>query len=105
MVNRDLTDMREKYESGTLDTSSASPDPFVQFDDWFKEYLKLDEQDANAMTVSTCGKNSRPSSRTVLLKSYDDNGFVFFSNYGSKKGISLEENPYASLLFFLETAP
>lgn len=100
MVNRDLTDMREKYESGTLDTSSASPDPFMQFDSWFKEYLALDEPDANAMALSTCGKDCRPSSRTVLLKSYDDNGFVFFSNYGSKKGTALDENPYASLLFF-----
>jgi len=100
MVNRDLTNMREKYESGGLDISNVSASPFEQFDAWFKEYLDLNEPDANAMALSTCGKDGRPSSRTLLLKSYDDAGFVFFSNYGSKKGAALEENPYASILFF-----
>ncbi|HLT24766.1 MAG TPA: pyridoxamine 5'-phosphate oxidase [Ignavibacteria bacterium] len=101
MVNRDLTDIRGNYVSEGLDISSASPDPFVQFDEWFKEYLEIEHQDPNAMTLSTCNKDGRPTSRTVLLKSYDNEGFVFFTNYSSKKGKALEENPNASLLFFM----
>jgi pyridoxamine-phosphate oxidase len=100
MVKRDLTHMRESYVSEGLERSDVSESPFLQFDNWFKEYLSLNEQDANAMTLSTCDGGGRPSSRTVLLKSFDNNGFVFFTNYGSKKGKALAENPFASLLFF-----
>lgn len=101
MVNRDLTDIRGNYVSEGIDVSSVSPDPFVQFDEWFKEYLEIEHQDPNAMTVATCGKDMRPASRTVLLKSYNDKGFIFFTNYASSKGKALEENPFASLLFFM----
>ena len=100
MVNRDLKDMRFDYESGELDEKNVSPEPFTQFDTWFKEFLKQDRPDANAMVLSTCGENNRPGARIVLLKEFDNSGFVFFTNYSSRKGRDLLKNPYASLLFY-----
>lgn len=100
MVNRDLSNIREDYDEEGMDIKDVSPDPVKQFDDWFKEYLDPAKPDTNAMVLSTSGKDGRPSSRVVLLKSFDNNGFVFFTNYDSEKGKELEQNPYASLLFF-----
>ena len=92
--------LRREYTSGKFDESTADADPFRQFKIWFKDAKHAEFLDPNAMALSTADKNGRPSSRYVLLKSYDEKGFVFFTNYESRKAGDMEENPYASLLFF-----
>lgn len=89
-------------KSSELLESDVSSDPFEQFKIWFNEAAKIDpsEVHANAMSLATCSKEGRPSVRTVLLKDFDKRGFVFFTNYSSRKGNELRENPFASLLFY-----
>ena len=78
--------------------------PFEQFMDWFKEAEKHEKGiEINAMNLSTCSKDGRPTSRYVLLKELKDNKFVFFTNYESRKGKNLQENPFASCLFYWPT--
>lgn len=80
----------------------ADPNPIKQFATWYDEVLAagVSEQDAISMTLATATKDGRPSARVVLLKSFDDNGFVFYTNYQSLKGRELAENPQACLLFY-----
>ncbi len=85
----------------SLTEQSASADPFAQFGVWFDEAKNLPE--ANAMALSTCSTHGAPSSRMVLLKEWDARGFVFFTNYGSRKGLELEHNQHVALLFFWPT--
>jgi pyridoxamine 5'-phosphate oxidase len=92
--------LRREYDGLPLDESTVLPDPVSQFTVWFEEVLIKIKQDPNAMILSVCDNNSRPSSRTVLLKGFDENGFIFYTNYKSRKGLILEENPYVSLTFF-----
>lgn len=94
-----IHNMRREYVKGNFLEEQASDDPFLQFEAWFSEAIESKLLDENAMTLSTC-QNNRPSARIVLLKSYDHNGFVFFTNYGSQKSRELENNPYACLLFY-----
>lgn len=98
--NNDLKNMRLSYERDQLIESNISKDPFVQFTIWFDFVLKAEIFEPNAMTIATAAKNGIPSARVVLLKEYDETGFTFFSNYGSRKGKELSENPFASLLFW-----
>ncbi|MFD5200631.1 pyridoxamine 5'-phosphate oxidase [Streptomyces sp. NPDC058375] len=92
--------MREQYRSEDLLESDLSPDPMVQFARWFRQVAVGGAlHEPNAMVVSTASTEGRPSSRTVLLKQYDDRGFVFFTNYGSRKGRELAANRHVSLLF------
>lgn len=84
--------------SGLLEKDLAR-DPFRQFDKWFQEAQGAKVNEPNAMVVSTTTKDGRPSSRIALLKAVDGRGFVFFTNYESRKGRELAENPRASLLF------
>lgn len=100
MVNRDLSNIREDYDEEGMEVKQISDNPVKQFDSWFREFLDPEKPDTNAMVLSTCGNEMRPSSRVVLLKSFDDTGFIFFTNYDSEKGKELEQNPFASLLFF-----
>lgn len=96
-----LNALRRDYESPLkLDENSAKVHPFEQFKIWFEDAIKADFLDVNAMVISTADKQGRPSSRVVLLKNYSENGYVFFTNYDSKKGKDLIENPHASILFF-----
>lgn len=96
----DPADMREVYRTMELTVADLAPDPIEQFAHWFKETASNPAiHEPNAMVVSTADADGRPSSRTVLLKHYDQAGFVFFSNYGSRKGRELAANPYVSLLF------
>ncbi len=96
----DPADMREQYRTKELTPADLAPDPVQQFGAWFKETAASPAiHEPNAMVVSTATPDGRPSSRTVLLKHYDDAGFVFFTNYGSRKGTELAANPYVSLLF------
>jgi pyridoxamine 5'-phosphate oxidase len=96
----DLFDLRKEYRNGTLDESSVHENPVKQFEKWFEEACASKLNEPNAMVISTVGVDGRPSSRVVLLKSFDEKGFVFFTNYESRKGKELEQNPFASLLFF-----
>jgi pyridoxamine 5'-phosphate oxidase len=92
--------MREQYRSEDFSEKDLAADPMDQFARWFRQVAGGGAlHEPNAMVVSTADSRGRPSSRTVLLKHYDDRGFVFFTNYGSRKGRELAENPYVSLLF------
>lgn len=99
-MNRDFTleQLRENYKLHALLESEAAKNPMDQFDVWFKEALAAKLPEPNAMCLSTCGKDMQPHSRIVLLKGVD-NGFIFYSNYASNKGIALQENPKAALNF------
>ena len=92
-------DLRRDYSLAGLTEKDLARDPFRQFDKWFAEAEAAKLPDPNAMILSTSGRDGRPSARTVLLKGLDGRGFVFYSNYESRKGRELEANPRASLLF------
>ncbi|MDT0343186.1 pyridoxamine 5'-phosphate oxidase [Streptomyces litchfieldiae] len=91
--------MRARYRDAGLDEKDLAADPFEQFERWFAEAVAGGLHEPNAMVVATATPGGRPSSRTVLLKQFDRRGFVFFTNYGSRKGQEIEANPFASLLF------
>ncbi|MGP4113862.1 pyridoxamine 5'-phosphate oxidase [Streptomyces sp. 4N509B] len=82
-----------------MDEKDLAPDPFTQFEEWYKEAAASGLHEPNAMVLSSADTQGRPSSRTVLLKQVDPRGFVFFTNYGSRKGREIEANPHVSLLF------
>lgn len=98
--NNDLKNMRLNYERNQLTESNVDKNPFTQFKNWFDEVLKSDIIEPNAMTIATATKSGIPSVRVVLLKEFDQTGFTFFTNYNSRKGRELEENPFAALLFW-----
>jgi pyridoxamine 5'-phosphate oxidase len=100
MNKEELANLRREYSGQELTRASVDADPFVQFEKWLEEALLSEITDANAMTAATVDENCRPSSRVVLLKSFDDRGFVFFTNYESRKGRDLAANPRVSLNFF-----
>jgi pyridoxamine 5'-phosphate oxidase len=94
-----IASMRRDYEGLALNRADLNPDPFVQFEIWFEAARQAVELDPNAMCVSTVGADERPSSRMVLLKSFDKDGFVFFTNLESRKAREIGQNPNVSLLF------
>jgi pyridoxamine 5'-phosphate oxidase len=100
MDKHELADLRRDYEGRELTKTSVHQDPFEQFTSWLGEALNAEITDANAMTLSTAGADCRPTSRIVLLKGLDETGFVFFTNYESKKGRDIADNPNVSLSFF-----
>jgi pyridoxamine 5'-phosphate oxidase len=83
-----------------LQRSDLHPDPFIQFDRWFSEAYSAGFVEPAAMTLATADSNGRPSARMVLLRGFDSTGFRFFTNYHSRKAVELNENPYASLVFY-----
>lgn len=91
---------RMDYTSGSLDENEAADNPVDQFRFWFAEAGRVVDRDPNAMTLATVGPDGRPSARIVLLRGYGDDGFVFFTNYDSRKGEELAGNPHATMLFF-----
>ncbi|WP_394814812.1 pyridoxamine 5'-phosphate oxidase [Streptomyces millisiae] len=91
--------MRARYRDAGLDESDLAADPFEQFEHWFAQAVDSGLHEPNAMVLATADAAGRPSSRTVLLKRFDRRGFVFFTNYGSRKGRDIEANPLVSLLF------
>lgn len=99
-IGKDLADLRRDYRSQPLRRADLHPDPFVQFDRWFQEAARAQALDPNAMSIATVGTDGQPSSRTVLLKFYDERGFVFYTNLGSRKASEIEKNPRVALLFF-----
>lgn len=95
-----LNALRRDYGKQKFDEKTALDNPFEQFSIWFDEAINAGFLDVNAMTLATADKNGKPSARIVLLKDYNETGYVFFTNYESRKGQELAENPNASLLFF-----
>ena len=94
-----LADLRKDYALAGLVEKDLAKDPFRQFEKWFQEAEAAKITEPNAMTLATAGRDGRPSVRTVLLKGVDGRGFVFYSNYESRKGRELDANAHASLLF------
>jgi pyridoxamine 5'-phosphate oxidase len=94
-----LADLRKDYTLAGLSEKDLARDPFRQFEKWFQEAEAAKIAEPNAMTLCTASRDGRPSGRTLLLKFFDGRGFVFFSNYESRKGRDLHENPNAALLF------
>ncbi|WP_046778742.1 pyridoxamine 5'-phosphate oxidase [Streptomyces yangpuensis] len=91
--------MRKQYRSEIVHEESLAGEPMEQFARWFQQAADSHLFEPNAMVVSTATSDGRPSSRTVLLKQFDSRGFVFFTNYASRKGRELAENPQVALLF------
>jgi pyridoxamine 5'-phosphate oxidase len=96
----DIAALRKDYSAAELDESLIDKNPFKQFDIWFDQALKSAIYEANAMTLATADAHGKPSARIVLLKGFDERGFVFYTNYDSHKGQQLASNPQAALLFF-----
>jgi pyridoxamine 5'-phosphate oxidase len=98
---KDLSNYRKSYEKSELLESNIPINPLQLFNQWFQEADNFDKIDeANAMTIATIGLDGFPKSRVVLLKKYDENGFVFYTNYNSEKGKSIASNPNVCLSFF-----
>jgi len=95
-----ISDLRKDYSLRKLTKEEVNTDPVLQFEVWFTEAKASISGEPNAMILSTSNSHGRPSSRLVLLKGFSQDGFVFFTNYGSRKGHELETNPFAALLFF-----
>lgn len=95
----DLTQLRGKYTTKGLEINDLDSNPFKQFELWFNDAINAKLTEPNAMSLATVGKDMMPSIRTVLLKTFDEEGFVFFTNYKSKKAEQIEENPKAATLF------
>ena len=95
-----IADIRREYALARLDEKSVSHDPMVEFARWFAEAQDARVEEVNAMTLATASSDGAPSARIVLLKAFDASGFVFFTDYRSRKGEELEANPRAALVFF-----
>jgi pyridoxamine 5'-phosphate oxidase len=95
----DIASLRRNYARSTLDESHVDPDPVRQFERWFADALAADVLEPNAMTLATASSDGVPSARIVLLKGVDARGFVFFTDYRSRKSAELAENPLAALTF------
>lgn len=92
-------DLRQEYMRASLDEQDVTRDPISQFERWFGEAVKVQTPQVNAMTLATVSASGRPTARIVLLKDVDQRGFVFYTNYDSRKGRELAASPAASLLF------
>jgi pyridoxamine 5'-phosphate oxidase len=91
---------RYEHASRGLRRRDLDPDPIKQFSNWFTAAIEAGIRDVNAMSLATAGRDGRPSVRVVLLKGFDQDGFVFFTNYESEKGQQLEANSFAALAFY-----
>ncbi len=94
-----ISELRKEYTLSGLAEADLEPSPFEQFGKWFNEAIKANLPEPTAMTLATATKTGRPSARIVLLKQFDEKGFVFFSNYKSHKGKELSANPFAAIVF------
>jgi pyridoxamine 5'-phosphate oxidase len=96
----DLADLRRDYARESLSERDVAADPIAQFEKWFAQALGAGMIEPNAMTLATSTRDGHPSARIVLLKGVDAKGFVFFTDYRSRKGTELEANPHVSLCFW-----
>ncbi len=95
-----ISDLRKEYTRAGLLEAAAHSDPIEQFHRWFEEALAASLYEPNAMTLATATREGRPSARVVLLKGFDERGFVFYTNYEGRKARELEENPYCAVVFY-----
>ena len=100
MSNLSIADIRTDYKRAELTEADVDADPIVQFGRWFDDAIKAAVLEPNAMCLATATPDAYPSARIVLLKAVDERGFVFFTDYRSRKGKELADNPHASLCFF-----
>ena len=96
----DAASLRKEYTRAGLNEADVAPDPISQFHRWFEETLAANLHEPNAMIVATATRDGHPSARTVLLKGYDERGFVFYTNYEGRKAEEIEANPRCALLFY-----
>ncbi|NDJ22752.1 pyridoxamine 5'-phosphate oxidase [Nostoc sp. B(2019)] len=99
-MDKTIADLRKDYTLEGLSKTEIDPNPFIQFKKWFDQALAAQLPEPNAMTIATATPEGTPSARMVLLKDFDERGFVFFTNYNSHKGQELAENPQAALVFW-----
>ena len=100
MNSEDLLQLRKEYTLNTLSEEDVADTPIAQFDQWWNETEQSKIEERNAMTLATSDKDGMADARIVLLKAFDERGFVFFTNYNSSKSSQLDNNPKACLLFF-----
>ncbi|RMG72838.1 MAG: pyridoxamine 5'-phosphate oxidase [Bacteroidetes bacterium] len=98
-IRKEVAALRTEYLRGALDEQQVHPDPIQQFESWFQEAVKAEVPEPNAMSLATA-VNGRPTLRVVLLKGFDEQGFVFYTNYESRKGEEMAANPQVCLNFF-----
>jgi pyridoxamine 5'-phosphate oxidase len=94
-----IADLRRSYERAELNENASEADPMKQFEVWFQQALDAQLPEPNAMTLATVGEGGRPSTRVVLIKGFDERGLVWYTNYESRKGRELAQNPQAALQF------
>src|SRR4026209_1197620 len=99
-LNSNIAGIRKDYSRQSLSEESAEKDAIQQFTRWWEEALESQVEEINAMTLATCNLAGKPSARIVLLKNFSQEGFTFFTNYNSRKGMELMQNPSACLVFF-----
>lgn len=95
----DISSLRQEYTRSGITRAQLHPNPFKQFEQWFQQAFEAGLVEPNAMSLATVSQTSQPSIRTVLLKEYDERGFVFYTNYESTKAKEIEANPKVALLF------
>jgi pyridoxamine 5'-phosphate oxidase len=100
VLSEDLSHLDYSHDPKGLRRTDLNPDPIKQFSTWFRAAFEAGIRDVNAMSLATATPDARPFVRIVLLKGFDQNGFVFFTNYESQKGKQLEANPHAALAFY-----
>ncbi|MEM0940909.1 MAG: pyridoxamine 5'-phosphate oxidase [Bacteroidota bacterium] len=98
-MREDIASIRKEYTQASLDENSVSKDPMKQFEKWFQETLDVEITEPTAMSLATVNENGQPFQRTVLLKTYSSNGFVFYTNYSSRKAKHITDNAKVSVLF------
>ena len=95
-----ISRLRKEYTRAGLDESDAAPDPIEQFRGWFGDALAAELHEPNAMTLATATPEGRPSARVILIKGFDERGFIFYTNYEGRKAGELEANPHCALVFY-----
>jgi len=99
-INEYINQLREDYSRETLDEKQVDSNPIKQFEKWFTEAVDSKVNEPHAMTLATANKEGFPSARIILLRNFDEKGFSFYTNYESRKGEEILENPNGALLFF-----
>lgn len=95
-----IASIRKDYQLKSLSENEVAKNPFDQFSQWWDQAVRSQIEEVNAMTLATVDQHNRPTARIVLLKGFNDTGFVFYTNYESDKGVHIQQNPYAALVFF-----
>jgi pyridoxamine 5'-phosphate oxidase len=100
MSQKDIQELRQDYRAASLSETDIKQDPFTQFDSWFNQARASEMHEPNAMNLATATTDGRPSSRIVLLKGYNAEGFIFYTNYLSRKGKEIAKNPLGAITFW-----